>query len=196
MQQYLLKGILALSLFTVLVLCFTTKTAFAQQQELEDLQILADQLTFADLNHPSFEGHMEMILADMQMYADDFDIESDDELISYMSTLSDSEAYALAKSSAKFRRFFRRVGRFVGKAARVVGKIAKIAAPIALTVLTSGAAAPALGSLGSFGGAILKGASILSKASSIVGKTQAVLGGLNAVTGGKVSVVVVVVERI
>nr|CAG4718155.1 unnamed protein product [Naegleria fowleri] len=181
-MQRTIKSILALALFTVLVLCFTTKTAFAQQQEqvLADLQLFADQLMMSDMSHPRFDEHLEMVLADMASY--NFDIEADDELLNYISTLSDAEAMALAKSSAKFRRFFRRVGRFVRKAGRVIGKVAKIAVPIALTVFSGGAGAPVLGSVG---GAIAKGAAFLGKASSIIGKGQAILGGLNAVTGGK-----------
>lgn len=116
MKQPILKGLLAVVLCVALVLCFTTKTAFAQQEERleEELQILADQLMISSsMDHPSFDNHCEMVLSDMEAY--NFDIEADEVLLDYVATLSDAEAMALSKSVAKFRRAFRRIGRFVRK---------------------------------------------------------------------------------
>src|SRR3989338_2899426 len=114
MKQQIFKGVLAVILSVVLVMCFTTKTAFARQQERveEELQILADQLMISSsMDHPSFDNHLDMVLADLESY--DFDVEADEALLEYVATLSDSEAMALSKSLTQFRRAFRRIGRFV-----------------------------------------------------------------------------------
>ena len=156
----------AIVLATILAVCLTCswslRTVQASQQmiEYEAIQELFEPTSDSWSNeafmlemasHPSFDEHLDGILADLQDF--DFDIEADDALLQYMSTLSDAEAQAQFR---RFRRAFRRIGRAVRRAGRafrkvgkglkrvargvvkVVKKYGKFIAPIALTIATGG----------------------------------------------------------
>ena len=63
-------------------------------------------------SHPAFDEHLDSVLADLHDL--DFDIESDEVLMEYMSTLSDTDA-----------KFFRRAFRRIGRAFRGIGRVVR-----------------------------------------------------------------------